>query len=171
MKLLESERLRLRMFGEEDITAYHEMLTHPEVCHWFGDGDPPDRMETWRQVAAILGHWQLRGYGLWAMEEKATGSVVGVVGLWHPDGFPEHELGWDLFDGATGKGYATEAGRAARAFAYDTLGWTTLISLIADGNTGSEGVATRLGAAPDGRFTHERYGTMTMWRHPSPEAL
>ena len=92
-----------------------------------------------------------------------------MVGLFHPEGFPENELGWDLFAGATGKGYATEAGLAARDYAYATLGWTTLISLIDPDNTGSEGVAKRLGARYEQDFVHERFGCMRIFRHPGPE--
>ena len=113
----------------------------------------------------------LQGFGRWALVEKSSGDTVGIVGLWHPLGFPERELGWDLFNGATGKGYATEAATAARNYAYDTLGWTTLISLVADGNDASAAVAERLGATSDGIFTHERYGPMRIMRHPAPEAL
>lgn len=165
---LETDRLILRAPQIGDFDAWADFYASDRAKFV---GGPMTRELSWRSLSGELGHWAMRGFGRWALEEKSTGDVVGVVGLWWPDGFPEHELGWDLFDGATGKGYATEAGRAARDYAYKTLGWTTLISLIADGNTGSEGVATRLGAAPDGRFTHERYGTMTMWRHPGPEAL
>ena len=63
----------------------------------------------------------------------------------------------------------TEAGKAARDYAYWTLNWQTAISLVADGNDGSARVAQRLGCREDGRFTHVRFGTMTIWRHPGPE--
>ncbi len=125
----------------------------------------------WRSLAQEAGHWLLRGFGRWVVTERGSDVALGNVGLWHPEGFPEQEIGWDLFDGATGKGYATEAALAARAYAYDTLGWTTAISLIADKNTASMAVANRLGAAYDGDFTHERFGAMQVWRHPSPDAL
>ncbi|MEL7027000.1 MAG: GNAT family N-acetyltransferase [Pseudomonadota bacterium] len=165
---LETERLIMRAPRLDDVEAWAAFYASERSSFV---GGPMTRELTWRALASELGHWAMNGFGRWALEEKSTGDVVGVVGLWHPEGFPENELGWDLFDGATGKGYATEAGRAARAYAYDTLGWTTLISLIAEGNTGSEGVARRLGAAPDAPFTHERYGTMMMWRHPAPDDL
>ena len=165
---LETERLIMRAPRIEDF--------EPWATFYGGErskfvGGPMTRELAWRSLSGELGHWAMQGYGRWALEEKTTGQVMGIVGLWYPDGFPEREVGWDLFEGATGKGYATEAGRAARDFAYNTLGWTTLISLIAEGNAGSEGVAKRLGAKPDGTFSHERFGPTNIWRHPGPEAL
>ena len=133
-------------------------------------GGPITSEQSWRVLAQEAGHWLLKGFGRWVLEEKDTGRAVGIVGLWHPEGFPERELGWDLWEG-TGKGYATEAATAARAHAYGAWGWRTVISLVADGNDASAAVARRLGATPDGRFTHERFGEMQIFRHPSPEAL
>ena len=116
-----------------------------------------------------------RGIGfcaaLAAGSSRRGAPPVGIVGLWYPEGFPERELGWDLFDGATGKGYATEAAQAARAYAYDTLGWDTLISLVADGNDASAAVCARLGAKTDGTFDHAVFGRTTIWRHPSPAEI
>nr|WP_281494093.1 GNAT family N-acetyltransferase [Jannaschia sp. S6380] len=133
-------------------------------------GGPLTPERAWRQLAAEAGHWVLRGYGRWALEEKDGGAFVGLVGLWFPDGFPDPELGWDLMDGAEGRGYATEAALAARAHAYDTLGWTTAISLIAKGNEGSCRVAARLGATYERTMDHAAFGKVEIWRHPAPGA-
>ena len=165
---LETDRLLLRAPALQDLDAMTEFYAS-ERSRFVGG--PQSRELVWRTLAMEAGHWALQGFGRWTLVEKDTGAPIGTVGLWHPEGFPERELGWDLFNGATGKGYATEAALAARRFAYDTLGWTTLISLIADGNTGSEGVANRLGATYDYDFTHERYGPMRVFRHPGPDAL
>jgi len=165
---LETERLILRAPDLSDFDAMAAFYASPRAEFV---GGPQSRELTWRTLALEAGHWVLRGFGRWTLVEKATQDAVGIVGLWHPEGFPERELGWDLFDGATGKGYATEAAHAARAYAYNTLGWTTLTSLIADGNDGSRRVAERLGATYDSDFTHERFGPMQIWRHPGPEVL
>ncbi len=125
----------------------------------------------WRQLACEIGHWTLRGYGRWMVDVTETGETVGMVGLWNPEGWPEPEIGWDLFEGQEGKGYATEAAAAARAHAYDALGWSTAISLVKPDNTASAAVAKRLGAWHDTSFTHERWGEMQVWRHPAPEDL
>jgi RimJ/RimL family protein N-acetyltransferase len=162
---LTTERLTLRAATLDDFELLAAFLTS-ERSRFVGG--PTTRELAWRALAQELGHWQLRGFGRWMVDLTATGETVGLVGLWFPEGFPERELGWDLFDGHEGRGYATEAARAARAHAYGTLGWDTLISLIADGNDASARVARRLGARPDGRFTHERFGEATVWRHPAP---
>lgn len=165
--ILETERLTMRGPCLDDLDAMAGFYASERSKFV---GGPQTREITWRTLAMEAGHWTLQGFGRWTLVEKATGAPVGIVGLWHPVGFPEHELGWDLFDGATGKGYATEAGRAARAYAYETLGWTTLISLVAYENTPSQRVAERLGATYDYDFTHERYGLMRAFRHPGPDA-
>ena len=134
-------------------------------------GGPANSEQSWRMLAIELGHWPLRGYGRWAVEETATGKLAEIIGLWNPDGWPEAELGWDLMNGFEGKGYATEAALAAREYAYDTLGRTTTISLVAPANDGSRSVAKRMGATYEGLFEHERHGTLEIWRHPSPEDL
>ena len=164
---LETDRLILRAHTLDDFDAVAAFYASE---HSKFVGGPMSRELAWRALALEAGHWPLRGFGRWAIVERASGQWIGVAGLWHPEGFPERELGWDLAEHATGKGYATEAGLAARHYAYDTLGWTTLISLVADGNDASAAVATRLGAWHDGRFTHERYGPMNVYRHPGPDA-
>ncbi|MCU9836554.1 GNAT family N-acetyltransferase [Ruegeria sp. WL0004] len=134
-------------------------------------GGPATSEQAWRFLAVELGHWPLRGYGRWAVEETATGKLAGIVGLWNPEGWPEPEIGWDLMNGFEGKGYATEAASAARDYAYDVLGWQTAISLVAIGNDASARVAQRLGATPDGMFRHERFGQLEIWRHPAPSEV
>ena len=165
---LETDRLILRPLALKDFEAFAAFYASD---HARFVGGPTTRELAWRSLAQEMGHWALLGFGRWAITLKGSDDWIGVAGLWHPEGFPERELGWDLARHATGQGYATEAGAAARAYAYDTLGWTTLISLVADGNDASTRVAARLGARPDGRFTHERFGPMQVWRHPSPEEL
>lgn len=163
--VLDTERLTMRGPVLDDLEAMAAFYASDRSRFV---GGPQSRELTWRSLAQEIGHWQMMGFGRWTLVEKSTGAPVGIVGLWHPEGFPERELGWDLFEGATGKGYATEAGLAARTYAYEVLGWTTVISLIADGNAPSERVAARLGASYDSDFTHERYGPMRVFRHPGP---
>ncbi|MCR9126339.1 MAG: GNAT family N-acetyltransferase [Rhodobacteraceae bacterium] len=164
---LETPRLLLRAPGPGDFAPLAAFYASPRSRFV---GGPASADQTWRMLAGEIGHWSLRGFGRWAVQERATGATAGIVGLWYPHDWPEPEIGWDLFDGFQGRGFATEAARAARDHAYDTLGWTTAISLVADGNDASAAVAGRLGARPDGRFRHERFGEMTIYRHPGPDA-
>jgi RimJ/RimL family protein N-acetyltransferase len=144
MITLETERLRLRPFTEDDLDDYTSMCADPEVMRFLG-GKPWTRMEAWRHMATMLGHWQLRGHGLWAVEERATGRFVGRVGSIEPVGWPGFEIGWTLVRSAWGKGYATEAASRALEYAFSDLGREHVISLIHPENTASVAVARRIG--------------------------
>ena len=150
---LATDRLLLRAFEPRDESAYLAMMADPEVTRFLGDGRPLNEADAWRQLALILGHWTLRGFGLWAVEERATGELVGRVGCLEPAGWPGFEIGWVLARPFWGKGYATEAARAALQFARDVLERDRIISLIRPGNDASIRVAEKLGAAPDGETT------------------
>lgn len=152
----------------DDFDALCVFYASPRA-NFVGGQMEPDKV--WRHLALEIGHWQMRGYGRWTLVEKETGKPAGIIGLWNPEGWPEPEIGWDLFEGFGGKGYATEAATAARSFAYDTLGWTTAISLVAPENHASRKVAQRLGANRDGDFNHVRLGALEVWRHMSPDDL
>ncbi len=164
--VIETERLRLRLAGPDDFQPLAEFYASDRARFV---GGPLDAAATWRVLAVEIGHWNMRGYGRFAIEERSSGAFCGIVGPWCPLGWPEPEIGWDLMAGFEGRGYATEAGRAARQFAYGTLGWKTAISLIALGNDGSRGVAKRLGATHEGMYQHAMFGELEVWRHPSPE--
>lgn len=165
---LHTQRLILRAPEERDFAPFAAFYAG-ERSHFVGG--PLCDEAAWRMLAMEAGHWQLKGFGRWIVEARDSGETIGMVGLFCPFGWPEPEIGWDLFDGHEGRGYATEAGTAARGFAYDVLGWATAISLVKPENTGSARVAERLGCTRDGSFTHQRHGLMHVWRHPAPEAL
>jgi RimJ/RimL family protein N-acetyltransferase len=145
MVTLASRRLLLRMFRESDLDAYAAMCGDPEVMRYLGDGYPLTRAEAWRNMALVLGHWQLRGYGLWAVEERDTGVLAGRVGCWQPEGWPGMEIGWALRREFWGRGYATEAAQTVLADAFSRLDQPRLISLISPENAASIAVALRLG--------------------------
>lgn len=127
---LETERLILRAHREEDIPAEEAFFAAGRSGFV---GGPLPREQVWRSVAGFLGHWALRGYGFWAIEEKASGGYAGRAGLWYPAGWPEPEIGWTLMDGYEGKGIACEAALGARRYAYEVLGWKTAISMVLGG--------------------------------------
>jgi len=151
MVTLETERLRLRMFRDDDLDAYARIVADPEVMRYLGDGQTLDRVGAWRQIAMILGHWTLRGYGLWAVEERATGALIGRIGCYNPEGWPGFEVGWVLARAYWGKGYATEGARRALAYAFGELRQDHVISLIYPANAASIRVAERLGEKLEGR--------------------
>lgn len=153
---LSTERLLLRALREEDLDAYAAIMADAEVTRYLGDGRPLSRVDAWRQMALFLGHWQLRGYGHWAVEEHGTRTLVGRVGLFEPEGWPGFELGWTLGRPFWGRGYATEAARAALRYAFSELGREHVISLIHPDNHPSIRVAERLGESREGEA--ELYG-------------
>lgn len=164
---LHTERLTLRAPTEADFPPFRDFYAGAR-SHFVGG--PLTAEMAWRMMAMEIGHWWLRGFGRFIVAEAATGTPVGLIGPFCPHGWPEPEIGWDLFDGFEGRGYATEAALASRDWAYDSLGWTTAISLIKPANTASARLAARMGATLDGNFTHERHGPMQVWRHPAPIA-
>jgi RimJ/RimL family protein N-acetyltransferase len=141
---LETERLILRQFRESDTDAYAEMCADAEVMRFLG-GRVMNRQEAWRNMAMVLGHWRLRGYGFWAVEEKRTGALVGRVGCWRPEGWIGLEVGWTLARKFWGRGFATEAARASLGYAFGHLNQTRVISLIHPDNLPSIRVAERIG--------------------------
>jgi RimJ/RimL family protein N-acetyltransferase len=143
--VLLTERLRLRMFQEADLDAYAAICADPEVMRYLGEGRALSRADAWRQMALIIGHWELRGYGLWAVEECATGALVGRLGFFNPEGWPGFELGWMLRRASWGRGYATEGAGRALEHAFTVMGRDRLISLIRPDNRASIRVAERLG--------------------------
>ena len=143
---LETERLILRAIDpERDLDAWATAMADEETVRYIG-GKTLSREETWRYIAMVMGHWQIRGYGFFSVEEKTTERWVGRVGPWFPEGWPEPEVGWTIIREHWGKGYGEEAGRASIDYARDVLGWTQVIHAILEGNVGSAALAEKLGS-------------------------
>jgi len=142
---LETERLTLRAFREADAAALFELSQDPDVMRYVGDRRVPTLQETWRSVAGWIGHWALRGYGQWAIEERASGRFIGRAGIINPADWPGPEVGYLLGRPWWGRGYATEAASAAMSWGFEHIGFDELISLIDPANQASIAVATRLG--------------------------
>jgi RimJ/RimL family protein N-acetyltransferase len=152
---LETERLRLRPFRRSDFEDYAALNADPEVLRHLGSGAQAwDRGRSWRHLAFLMGHWQLGGAGMWAIEHRETGAFVGSVGFAAPDEWPGFELAWILVRRWWGQGYATEAARAALAHAFNVLEKDHVISLIHPENRASIRVAERIGERLEGRIEH-----------------
>jgi len=165
---IETERLILRDYKELDFEPFADFCASERSA---GVGGPTTRAEAWRGMAMMIGHWHLRGYGMWWLEEKSTGRAVGRAGLWFPEGWPAKELGWVIYDQFEGKGMAYEAAMAARNYAYDNLGWKTLISLISKDNLRSIALAERMKAHLDGTWTSPTGNVALIYHHPIPGEL
>jgi RimJ/RimL family protein N-acetyltransferase len=162
---LETQRLRLRQLRESDHEPFAKNHADPEMTRFLGG--PATPVDSWRWLLMMLGHWQMRGYGFWGIEEKATDELCGAAGLIRHFDWPELEVGWRLFPDKQGNGFATEAGLRARDYAYEQLGATTLVSYIDPGNRASKRVAGRMGAALEGTISL-RGQPAEVYRHPFP---
>lgn len=145
MTVLETERLTLRPLTGDDFDDYAAMMADPQVAEGLADPVGPSPADAWRSLALFIGHREIRGYSHWAVVERATGRFVGRAGPWKPHDFPGLGVGWCLAREHWGKGYATEAARAAVAYCFTTLGADEVISVIRPGNTCSIAVARRIG--------------------------
>lgn len=160
-------RLKLRQFEARDHDAYAAMCADEEVMRFIGAGGTLSRDDAWRSLAGMLGHWALLGYGQWALEERATGVLVGRAGFIDPPGWPGFELGYLLGRAHWGNGFAAEACTAALHQAWGVLGRREAISLIRPDNRRSIGVAQRLGATRVDRIDFMG-GPTLVYRHEAP---
>jgi len=144
--ILETKRLILRPIDpERDFEPWARSMADERTVRFTG-GQTMDRALAWRHMASLIGHWSIRGYGFFSVESRETGEWVGRVGPWYPEGWPAPEVGWTIAPEHWGKGYATEAGRAAIDYVFDTLGWQRVVHVILQGNVRSAAVARNLGS-------------------------
>lgn len=163
--VLTTDRLILRAPQADDWPAWQGFALGPR-SRWIG-GPLQAPGQAWRAFGHVIGHWVLRGFGMFMVQERDSGAAIGLVGPWRPDGWPENELGWSLFAAAgEGRGYAHEAALATRDFAARQLGWTTAVSYILPANDRSAALAQRLGAARDADAAHPGTEPCDVWRHP-----
>ena len=112
-------------------------------------GGPFDVRAAWGMFCHDLACWRLFGHGALMIDLAATKQCIGQVGISHGPLFPEKELGWLLYDGYEGHGYATEAALALRDWAFATLKLSSLVSYMSPDNAMSAAVAERLGGELD----------------------
>lgn len=157
---LTTDRLILRPWAEHDLDGLCEMMAHPDAIRFTTpDGKPQDRMVVWRTMASMIGHWHLRGYGMWAVIEKDTGAFVGRIGPIKPEGWPALEVGWGLHPAQWGKGYAVEAAAASMRWTFNCYPeLKRIVHHIVEDNPRSIAVAERLGSEWDGHETVTLFG-------------
>jgi len=144
--ILETDRLILRVPDPElDFDAWAETMADADTVRYLG-GQTMNRAESWRSMATVIGHWSIRGYGFFSLENKETGEWVGRVGPWYPEGWPAPEIGWTIAPAHLRRGYALEAASASLDYVAKTLGWKRVIHVILEGNIASENLAKKLGS-------------------------
>ncbi len=146
-----SARLRLRTWRKEDFAPYTAFYGDKDMARYVGG--TRNEIDSWNAFCAMIGEWDLRGYGTFAAEELATGAIAGYAGLWHPIDLGEPELCWGLFRDFHGRGYATEAAKRVKQWANIDLGLPPLMSYTHPDNLASQKVALRLGAECQGETT------------------
>ncbi|MEM8731085.1 MAG: GNAT family N-acetyltransferase [Pseudomonadota bacterium] len=165
--VLETQRLVLRGPEAEDYPDFKATFTSYRARFM---GGPLNGYEAWMLYAAEIGHWKIRGYGMWMIHDRVTDETYGMAGGWMPAKWPEREIAWVIWPEKSGHGYALEAVHAARGYFYGTLGWDGAVSYIDPKNLDSIRLAERLGARKD-KSAPTIDGNDAVYRHPTPAAL
>ena len=163
---LETRRLLLRQFEDEDWRDLHSYYGDTDATR-YTFGRALNEGDTWRVMSGMLGHWQLRGYGPYALEQRDSGRVLGTVGHWYPNDWPEAEIKWGPAAHYHGQGYAAEAARAVLAAGYRQMPEIRPISMIHVDNTASIQLAIALGAQHERDEVYEGE-PHHIYRHAAP---
>jgi RimJ/RimL family protein N-acetyltransferase len=167
--VLETERLRLRGHRVEDFAACTAMWSDPVVTRYIS-GRTFTAEEVWARLLRYVGHWTLLGFGFWLIEERETGSFVGEAGLAEfqrdldPPIHGVPEMGWVLAQQFQGKGYATEAVRAAADWGDRRFAGARTVCLIHPENRASVRVAEKCGYRPLPPATYKGQATLMFER-------
>jgi RimJ/RimL family protein N-acetyltransferase len=146
MTILVTERLRMRPYEDADIAAFRAMNLDPEVMHHLG-GKSQSEADFLAMIDRIKTGWAERGYGWWTVLPCDGSGILGAVGLQHIDRDSDkpHEIIWRLLRAHWGRGYATEAARAARQYCFEMLNAPELVAVTRPSNAASINVMRKLG--------------------------
>jgi ribosomal-protein-alanine N-acetyltransferase len=162
---LETDRLLIRPWRDDDRPRFAEIMSDAEVTRFVHRGEPYTSADIDEFLARQARQLAEYGVCMGPVEEKSTGRVVGLSGT-QPLGTTGHfEIGWIFGPDVWGRGYATEAGAAAMSHVLETLEHPRVVAIIDPGNEGSVRVAMRLGMQYDARYTGAQLG------HRSPEIV
>lgn len=144
--VLHTQRLTLRMPRLADFEAWAAFFASDRSVHESG---PKQRVAAWQHWASDVALWALKGYGPFGVDDRATGTYLGEVGLYHGEGYPAPELGWFLVPEAEGKGMALEAAGAVLDWVKASFDWPHITNIIGPANTRSIALGLRLGGVID----------------------
>jgi RimJ/RimL family protein N-acetyltransferase len=143
---LQTDRLILRSFTQSDLEPFAEIVSDPEVMRFATySGETMTRAQAWNWLCLMLGHWHMRGFGIWAVEKKNTNTLIGRIGLQYLDWFEDVELVWMLSRATWGKGFALEGMLAVIKYAFGTLELPRVTAVIHPENTPSLRLAEKMG--------------------------
>jgi RimJ/RimL family protein N-acetyltransferase len=176
--LLETERLRLRQFRADDLSASHALWCEPAV-YKFISGKPSSVEDVWKGILQTIGHWQVLGYGYWVIEDKASGRAIGNIGFGDfrrdmvPDMNDTPEAGWSLLTEYHGTGIGTEALHAMLAWGDANLPHAKTACIIAPENPASIRLAQKFGYKVVAQTTYKGDPTLLLHRDRgfAPRAL
>jgi RimJ/RimL family protein N-acetyltransferase len=163
MTIIETPRLVLRRWTDDDVKPYAAINADPDVMRWIGDGSIRDEETTRANIAKFEAYWEAGGCGMFAVEVRETGELAGFTGFAVPDFLPEVmpavEIGWRLGKSFWGRGYASEAAEAALRFGFEKGGLDRVVSIMKAANSPSERVMVKLGMRLDRELTDSRDGS------------
>ncbi len=169
MPTLHTDRLTLSVLSAQHTDAL-EAFYATERSAWVGGRS--DKAGCAKLLKNAAKHWEKHSFGLFAIVLKSETNACGMTGVGNPEWFPEAELLWALWDEKyEGRGIATEAAIAARAFYYWSTGAKTVVSYIHPENDASITMAKRLGAVVDESAPTPNNNNSIVYRHPAPEAI
>jgi ribosomal-protein-alanine N-acetyltransferase len=142
---LTTPRLVLRAFRKEDVDAMHQILLGEGVLRYFPPMDPPPRDRVQRMIQGLLRHWDERGYGLWAVESRPDGELMGRCGLQYLAELDEVEVDFILGRAFWGQGFGTEAARASVRHGFEELGLERVVGIAHVENRASQRVLEKVG--------------------------
>jgi RimJ/RimL family protein N-acetyltransferase len=147
--MIETDRLLLRRWRDDDVAPMTAINSDPDVMRWIGDGSTRGEQETRARIEAIEREWDSAGFGLFAVEVRATGQLAGFAGLavprFLPEILPAVEIGWRLGKPFWNQGIGTEAARAALRFGLVDRDLARIVSIAQAGNHASERIMAKLG--------------------------
>ena len=156
MDTLETARLRLRPFSLEDVENYYlGISSDADVMRYLPGGKPRQRSDAQWVVSYFMRHAELHGFGIWAVEEKASRRLIGHAGLEYIPGSEEVEIAYTLAKAYWGRGYATEAATEAIKFGFEAVNLAEIYGLAFLPNTASQKVMQKIGMESLG--TTDRY--------------
>jgi len=153
--LLHTPRLLLRPLGPDCEALYQRFYTDADASRFYSGPLSPAAASA--RLVSDQQAWALQGFGVWALQQRDSGALVGVCGFWQGRGWP-CELTWWLLPGARGQGLAAEASRAALQHAFSGFGWPRVTTYMNDNNLAARALVQRLGG-------------VSLGRHPFPDGL
>ncbi|OWY11917.1 GNAT family N-acetyltransferase [Thioclava sp. F34-6] len=164
---IETDRLLLRAPVEEDFPVYCDFFGDAEASRFYGG--PLSPAAAWARLTADVGHWVLRGHGVWAIDLVEERRCVGTCGIVHANGWPRHELTWWIARDARRRGIAAEASRGVITWALDN-GWDAVETHMRDENEAAQRLTEKLGGEQVARERFPDGIERSVYRFPRPRA-